>query len=102
MKSVPQTKFWKSEIFSKVNEVVSLTLAMASSVMLDNLWVFENGTPRTIFDGEQVIYGCRRLQHGKLHNAFSSPVDKIGKNMMDRTCSTFRRDEKHTKGFVQG
>ena len=85
-----------------MTEVVSLTLALASSVMLDNFWVFENGAPRAIFGGEGVTYGCRKLQHGKLHNVFSSPVDNIGKNMMDRACSTFRRDEKHIQGFVQG
>jgi len=81
--------------------VVSLTLALASSVMLDDFWVFENGAPRAIFGGEGVTYGCRKLQHRKLHNVFSSQVHKIGKNMMDRACSTFRRDEKHTQGFVQ-
>jgi hypothetical protein len=70
--------------------------------MLDNFWVFENGAPRAIFGGEGVIYGCRKLQHGKLHNVFSSPVDKIGKNVMDTTCSTFRRDEEHIQGSVQG
>jgi hypothetical protein len=54
-----------------------------------------------MFGGEGVTYGCRKSQHGKLHNVFSSPVDKIGKYMMDRACSIFRRDEKHIQGFVQ-
>jgi hypothetical protein len=69
--------------------------------MLDNFWVFENGAPRAIFGGEGVTYGCRK-SHGKLHNVYSSPVDKIWKNMMDRACSTFRRNEKCIQGFGQG
>jgi hypothetical protein len=82
--------------------VVSLTIALVSSVTLDNFRVFVNGALRAIFGGEGVAYDCRKSQHAKLHNVFSSPVDKIGKNMMDRACSTFRRDEKRIQGFVQG
>jgi hypothetical protein len=69
--------------------------------MLDNFWVCENDAPRAIFGGEGVTYGCRKSQHGKLHNVYSSPVDKTGKNMMNKACSIFRRDEKYIQGFGQ-
>jgi hypothetical protein len=74
IKSVPQTKFRKSEIFSKLTAVVSLTVALDSFVILDNFRGFENGALRAIFGGKLVTCGCRKSYHGKFHNVYSSPV----------------------------